>query len=139
MSLTITEAKDDILAMVKTAWDTTGKIMIYDDIGGVIPDTADAWARTTLRHTNANQATLSGGLGTQNYDRSGILTIQIFTPSGKGLASSDIYAKLMMDAFEGKQSANGVWFRNVRLNEIGPDGNFFQTNVVVDFEYRELK
>jgi hypothetical protein len=32
-----------------------------------------------------------------------------------------------------------VELRNVRLNEVGSDGHWYQINVVADFEYDEVK
>lgn len=142
MSLTITAARDDMLKMVRDAH-LSGSFLdanlIYDDLIGSIPETELTWARATIRHAGGGQATLSGGLGRQRYTRTGILTIQLFSPSGEGLSSADISAKIFMDAFDGKSSANGVWFRKVRFNEIGPDGNFFNNNIIVEFEYDEIK
>lgn len=41
-------------------------------------------------------------------------------------------------AFEGKHVGD-VWFRNARIEEIGVDGAWFQTNVTVDFMYDEIR
>ena len=139
MSLTVAEGRDDILTVVKTAWDTTGFTMVYDDQVGSIPTTMVTWARTTVGHAGGGQATLSGSLGQQRYKRTGVVIVQIFTPSSEGLFSSDNSAKVIMDAFDGKSSENGVWFKNVRFVEVGPDGDFYQCNVLIDFEYDEIK
>ena len=142
MSLTITEARDDILKMAYDAWVAAGYTannLIYDDKDGSIPTNGERWARITVRHETGSQASLSGGLGTQKYLRTGTVFVQIFEPSGEGLSSIDNSAKIIMDAFEGKSSPNGVWFRNVTFQEIGPDGNFFNGNVTIGFEYNELK
>lgn len=141
-SLTLTEARDDMLKMVRDAWLAGGYAdanLIYDDKEGSIPATQTTWARVTVRHEEGRQSSLSGGLGSQKYLRTGTLFVQIFEPSGEGLSSIDLSAKIIMDAFEGKASPNGVWFRNVTFQEIGPDGNFFNGNVTIDFEYDELK
>lgn len=140
MLSTFTEARDDILGMVKTAWATAGSYtLLYDDIKGVIPTTAVPFARAIVRHNTGRQSSLSGGLGTKKFTRQGVLSIQIFSVSGTGLQSADSLCKIMMDAFEGKASPNGVWFRNARINEIGADGFWFQTNVIIEFEYEEIK
>jgi hypothetical protein len=126
--------------MVKDAWDTTGYKMIWDDNPGTIPTTMVPWARSTLIHVTGFQATLTDGSGRKRFRRTGFLTVQIFTPTGEGLSSADILAKLISDAFEGQSSPLGVWFRDVKTNEVGSDdGNWYQTNVVIDFEYDEVK
>ncbi len=138
MNHTFEQARDIMTSMVKTAWDTTTYTLIYDDLPGNIPTTSNPWARLTIRHNQSQQASLAGDGGTKRFRRQGVLMVQIFATSGKGLLSSDILSKVIVDAFEGK-SSNGIWFRNVSMNEVGQDGHWFQTNVSVDFEYDEIK
>jgi hypothetical protein len=138
MSLTKAQARDEILSVLNEAWDATDYPMLFEDLPAVLPKNGP-WARTSVRHVDGEQATLSGGLGLQKFKRSGFITVQIFSPSGDGLSLSDSLIKIVMDAFEGKATSGGVWFRNVRSTEVGPDGNFFQVNVTIDFEYTELK
>lgn len=149
MSLTFTQARDEILTVFKTAWDagieTTGKVVIYPDAKNQVPKTNDAdsnpnlWARVSVVHDTGRQATL-GGIGNRLFQREGSVTVQVFTPIGTGLSIADKVYKIVVDAFEGKTSASGnVWFRNVRVNEIGPEGTWFQANIIADFEYDEQK
>ena len=149
MSLTFTAARDEILTVFKTAWDagadTAGKVVIYPDAKNQVPKTNDAdsnpnlWARVSVIHDTGGQATL-GGIGNRLFRREGSVTVQVFTPIGTGLSIADRVYKIVVDAFEGKTSASGnVWFRNVRVNEIGPEGSWFQTNIIIDFEYDERK
>lgn len=139
LSLTYTQARDEILTLLKAAWDPTTYPMIYDDLKGSVPTTSTPWARATLKHFTGNQSTLANDVGNRRFSRSGNLTVQIFTESGKGLSLSDTLAKIVTDAFEGQTSPSGIWFRNVRYNEAVADGNWYQVNVIVDFEYDELK
>lgn len=143
MSLTRRQAITEILTLFKTAWEATesGDLVKYDNVANdnVPPTTQVSWARVKTRHTTAQQASLSGALGTRRFERHGILTIQIFEPTGKGLSGATDLPKIIQDAYEGEETANGVWFRDVVLNEIGPDGDFFQTNIVASFEYDQIK
>ena len=53
---------------------------------------------------------------------------------------SDQLATIVKDAFEGVATSPGrVLFRNVRYNEVGQDGQWFQQNVLADFEYDEVR
>ena len=140
MTATYKQAVDDILGLFKTAWDTTSYIAIYPNVGGEVPSNVEnPWARATVQHIDGGQASLSGGLGTQRWERSGIFTVQIFVPSGEGLSEAHILGKLITDIFEGVSTTNGVWFKNVRINEIGPDGEWYNLNVLIDFTYDEVK
>ncbi len=145
MSFTTRKAAiTEILGLFRTAWLAAGQVdnrVKYDNVGkSTTPPTGNTpWARVVLRHTASEQATLSGVVGTRRFDRRGILTIQIFVPPGKGLAEIVDLPKILQDAYEGVRTTNGAWFRDVVVNEVGSDGDFFQTNVVALFEYDEIK
>lgn len=141
MSVTFAQARDQILALGTTAWQAHNDYpLLFDDSASEeIPKTSTPWARMTIRHESGEQDTLSNPLGNKLFSRRGVLIVQLFTPRGKGLQSADTLAKVFMDAYEGKSTSGGVWFRNARYREIGPDGNWYQTNVTLDFEYTELK
>lgn len=138
MSLTYAQAVDDMLTMLKTAWDPTGHELFYDNVREQREDDTSPWAMVMVRHATGGQDTL-GAVGGRMFSRIGIMIVTINTPSGSGLSSAYSLAKVVADAFEGTSSPNGVWFRNVRINESGRDGAFYQTNVVIDFEYFESK
>jgi len=145
-NLTFTEARDEIHTLFKTAWDagaeTAGKVVLYADSKTQVPKTDDAddnpdlWAKITIQHNGGSQATLGGN---RCFNRFGVVTVQIFTPLGTGLSLGDNVYKIVVDAYEGKTTPGGVWFRNVAVNEVGPEGEWYQTNIIADFEYEEQK
>lgn len=143
MSATFATAYDEILALFKAAWDTTAHSanVDYENVAFTIPaaDGTNAWARPRVRHASGGDGSLAGGLGTKSYDRTGVLLVQVFTSAGAGLVEGHALAKIVADAFDGVRTASGVWFRNVRLAEVGPDGEWFQLNISVDFAYDEVK
>lgn len=138
MNLTFAQANDDILALLKAAWDPTGHEMFYDDIRDQRETDQTPWAQVVVRHAAGQQDTL-GGVGNRSFLRLGVVIVTINTPSGSGLSIAYALAKVVADAYEGVSSPNGVWFRNVRINELGRDGTFYRTNVLIDFEYSEMK
>jgi len=138
MNLTFAQANDDILALLKAAWDPTGHEMFYDDIREQRETDQTPWAQVVVRHAAGQQDTL-GGVGNRSFLRLGVVIVTINTPSGSGLSTAYALAKVVADAYEGVSSPNGVWFRNVRINELGRDGTFYRTNVLIDFEYSEMK
>lgn len=138
-------ARDEVLALFKAAWDadaeSTGIPVLWENVVGTPPEATDvngnptSWARAQMRHVDGGHA----NIGNTRFDQSGLITIQIFTPSGFGLEKSDKLADVARKAFEGKKTASGVWFRDARINEEGPDGPWFMTNVFVTFEYDQLR
>lgn len=137
---TVLEAIDDIYGRFKAAWDTTGLPCVYDNTP---PDTAlqaaldsgtTSWARTNIKHNTRTQLTLAG-IDNARFESRGILIVEIYALSGDGLVSAYTLANTVLEAFEGVSTPNGVWFRNTRINEVGPDGVYFHTNVVTEFIY----
>lgn len=136
----ITEARDDILDVFKTAWDagTTAIVGSVPEVRYHIVEVADTppedsyWAWVAVEHVDGGHA----AIGTVLFEHEGIFTVQLYGPStNEGLANVDALVDLVLVAFEGKCSDNGVWFRNARVNEVGPERGFFQVNVLVDFVY----
>ena len=140
------EARDEISALVKAATDaisdfgTLSENVIWDDTRRDIPDAGATWARVTIRHLTSEQASLSDDAGVRRYTRRGQVVVQIFTPlKGDGLVAADSIASAIQGAFLGVSTPNGVWFRSVRTNEVGIDGSWFQTNVLAEFQYDEVR
>lgn len=138
MSLTYAQANDEVLTQLKTIWDLTGHKLFYEDVRDQKETDQSPWAKVAVRHAAGQQDSL-GGRGHRSFLRFGVLIVTIHTPSGSGLSDAYALAKVVADAYEGASSPNGVWFRNVRINELGRDGTFYMTNVLVDFEYSETK
>lgn len=136
--MTYEEAVDEIQTMLINAWIPTGHKIFFESVREQRENDNSAWAASTIRHTSGNQESL-GGIGNRSFLRQGVMIVQVFTPVGNGLQESYQLAKVITDAFEGKSSPLGVWFRRVRISEIGKDGMFQQLNVVLEFEYNEVK
>jgi len=138
MSLTFTQAVDDINSMMKVAWDTTGYDLHWDNVRDQRNTSDDPWAVFIIRHATGRQDNL-GGIGNRNFVRTGTAIASIFTPTGNGLSESYALAKVVADAYEGMVSDNGVWFRNVRMQEVGRESQFYHNNMLIEFEYNETK
>ncbi len=143
---TLTEARDEILLHFTTKWDAGTPpipLLLYDDKARDLP-TDDPYARITIKHNLFPQVTIGapvsqGGNGVR-FRRFGLVTVQVFTISGGGLTNSDILVDLALDAFEGEKTGlDRIEFRNARVNEIGQDGPWFQTNIIAEFVYDRVK
>ena len=132
------EAVDEMLQIFNDAWSLTGFKAFYENTRDDRDTDQSPWAEVVVRHATGQQDTL-GGVGNRSFVREGAIVITINTPSSSGLSKGYNLAKVVTDAYEGNSSPSGVWFRNVRVNELGKEGTFFQLNVVIDFEYSELK
>jgi len=142
MTATITQARDDMLGVLKVAWeasaDSQNLPMLYPDVAGD-PPTEGAWGRATVLHTGSNQASLANHAGVRRFRRTGVVVVQLFTPPGGGQVLSDDLVTVVKNAFEGITTTNGVVFLNVTPRDIGQSGGFYQANVQADFEYDEVR
>lgn len=143
---TRTEARDEMLSRIKAAWDSqTPAILGY--VPMIIwqkkeektkPDKEKAYMRVNVAHNEGSQATF----GEQRlFDREGIITCQIFTPLFKrqGLETDDQLAAVILQVLEGNWQGSGLIIRRSRAREIGETDDWYQTNVLGEFEYSELR
>lgn len=100
------------------------------------------WARWTLTHTDGQQRTLAGPDGLSRHSKSGIVSVELFTPLGKGVKAAYDAAQIVLGAYEGKRTPSDVWFRNARIADDGEgqggDKGWWSTLVIVDFTYDNL-
>lgn len=146
MSATFTQARDYLGAIIKSASDAQGWPVDWEDVAksdaGSFPpsDQTLTWIRPRIRHVAGGQRTLGGATGLKRFGRTGVIVVQVFTPRGTGLSRPDLNAKVLMDAFDkAVPDSTGVWLRNAAVNEIGPDGAYFQMNITAEFSYDEVK
>ena len=149
------DARAEIYALFQTAWLadalSDGVPVLYEGKKATVPIDAESgepvdaptWARVSLRHntdeTGGQDGAIAGADSTRTYDREGVAFVQIFTTPGKGLRLADNLGSIAQKAFQGKQtSPGGIWFRRVRVVEVGESGDWFQTNVVAEFVYQEV-
>lgn len=105
-----------------------------------VPDLTKCYARSTIRHVPGGGHSL-GGRGNTRWNRYGIVLLQVFVPLSlfNHLTFARGLGMIARDAFEGRSSPGGIWFRKCRLSEIGPTDGWFQVDVVNEFTYDEVK
>ena len=137
--MTPAEAKDVILGIFKTVWDTpTPRIAVYSDLPGTKPASNVVWARAIVQHAEGRQSSLAGVSGTRRFTDEGTFFIQVFAPVGDGSTACLAAAREVQDAYRDAKHPN-VWFRDVKLREVGADGTFYQINVSGTFSYDEVR
>lgn len=139
-------AADAIQARFKTQWDADSAAVAgsippveWDNLEALTPPSAP-WARVLIEHTLASQTSM-GETGNRIFERNGLVTIQVFVVQGQGVTLARQLGSIAVNAFEGKTAGpdEEIWFRNVRLNEIGPSAKWFQVNALAEFIYSTLK
>lgn len=144
--MSITTLRNEILGLFLNSWNSNvvsqNIKVLYDDTINQKPKNTqpvEPWVRVIVRHTGGGQSALYNFNGVSRYRRNGFFIAQIFTPYGDGLTLSDALVNVILSAFEGKATSSGAWFRQSRVNEVGQDGVWYQTNVLTNFEYDEVK
>lgn len=141
MPATLEEARDQVLALLKSAADINDVAVVWEGTAGDKPYDGPkaSWARIGLRHSERRAGSLNGSDGSRLYTSKGLLVVNLFTPPGLGLAEADRLCVLFRNAVEGVSTSGGVWFRAVRTIEMGLDGSWWRTDILAEFEYDEVR
>ena len=103
------------------------------------PDATQHWARVSFDHGDTFQASLANVNGKRRFRSDGVLMIEVHWPFGDMTGGYE-YAQQFADVFEGKESASGIWFRNVTVRESKDKASaWFRLDVLIDFEYDRIK
>jgi hypothetical protein len=151
MTATRALARDDIMAMFLAAWNantpaicTTVPPIIWQGFEPSAPLPASFyWVRIAINTMVENQTTLCSTVGTEGQNRytaSGIVVIQLFCP--RSIAGSyqtgGLLAQVARNAFRGKESPNGVWFRNATVKDVSPEDAYWRFNMTCNFVYDDI-
>lgn len=140
---TMAQSRDDVLTLLKTAWDADPVAsllpLLYENIPAGQPtvDASKAWARATVLHGEGGQIAMGGD---QNlHDREGILVVQLFVPLNYSMALLDGLKELIVSTFEGVTGSNGTTFiTGSEITNVGQDGQWHQENVSINFEFTKV-
>jgi hypothetical protein len=130
-----TDARDRILTPLKAVADAQSLYAVYDDTAKTVPtDQSIKWVRISVRHASGSRASLGRADKKSKHTQSGFVFVEIYTPREDGLQDSDVLSAAFADNF--RNPADGdIWFGDVNEMEMGPDGNWFRSDVVAEFQY----
>lgn len=100
---------------------------------------AESWCRVLFVNVVSTQETFGE---TRRFMREGRITVQLFTPLDFGLATSDTISQAVREIFEAIDDASGtadIRVFEATIQEIGPDGRHFQTNITFPVHYFERR
>lgn len=150
MTATTPQAIDQMSAVVVLGLAPWPELVVkWDGVDTLEPPSGDVdWVRVTISHDDGGQGSLSGDTGKRRWRRNGFILVQCFAqqvpegtapgdPVGKDKAM--LYACAVRDAFQGRATDGGVWFRNCNAKEVGPDRSWYQANASITFDYDEVK
>lgn len=133
--MTPTEARNEIMKRYLTEY--TGQFPIaFDNKKFVKPDGVK-WVRLTVNFNSGLQDSL-GQTGNRKFTKWGLIFVQVFTPSNKGTNENDDLCNGSLNLLDGVR-IDDLWLYNGRIKTIGSDGEFYQQNVLVEFEFENIR
>lgn len=149
MPCSTAEARDEINTLFWDAWRTEAPKACDGEVPDVLweagervgePRSDKPWARVSIHHNDSLQRTF-GGEGDRRFERLGLVSVQVFVPTSieQGTELLEALADIGRNAYEGKATSCGAWFRNVRFQEFQPSEPWLRMDVVAEFTYDELK
>ena len=145
--MNIEQAIDSVYGFFKTVWDANGGgVEVFYD---ATPenDSPDDNATTNLvtphlvvsaDYENTFQSSM-GSTGNRRFRRQGSLIVQIRTPRKQGRLTEDQLATIIFDNMEGECTPEGVVFWRIIPLRGFTVGAFRVKQLVIEFEYDEIK
>lgn len=146
MTANYSEAIDAMFSRFYTDW-LSGTTAIVGTVPEVFwqgvelpekPIVDEFWCMVSTQTVMSEQATFRNNI--KRYTTSGLLVVQLFCPrsDSQSMQKGRELAELVQTTFRSGETANGVWFRKVRINELPAEENSYRFNVVVEYEFDEI-
>lgn len=142
-SYSLADARDTIISHFQNEWvnnmGLSQQNIFHQNRRSDKPEEGEfTWCRFSLFNTSFNKSSLGNFNGNSQYDRNALLLIELMTPIDNGI--DDVTTQSILDIYEGGvPSLSGIWFRQVSVNEIGINDNWFQTNITAEVLYNQVK
>lgn len=146
--MTDSEARDEMYAVMNTAWNAGAITAIAAPasinirfVGIPLEEPTGYWVRISsqiieqLLASMADETTF--GNNKRRYETSGIVFAQLFAPKSEKNAYDKGFrvAQILRNAFRSHGQSGNVTFTNARINPLSEDGSSYKWNVVADFSY----
>ena len=134
--MTESEVRNLIIKTYLTEYDGDFPIAT-DNLKFTKPNPPEKWVRISVQFNDGFQESL--GIKTnRKFSGLGLLFIQVFTPINTATDENDSLARASKILFDGEHIQQ-VRFFNGRIDTIGPDGEFYQQNAIVEFEFEDIR
>lgn len=130
--MTSQEAIRGMFGVIDAALLPLASTIIYPNTGTPVPTVGTTtWARVMLQHVQGGQRSIPQE--NQHSRQEGIVIIQVFEPSGRGLGASTV-SDVLLRALR-RAAVSSLFFKNATKEEIGISGPWFQVNISAQFDY----
>jgi len=151
MTTGYSNAIDEIYGLFNVAW-LAGTTAIVGYIPQIywqgnetndLPEIDKYYVRFNIKPVLEQQKTLSNvvdGIGKKRYNNVGMLFANIFTPLSDvtHMEKGRSLAELGRNAYRGKTTAGGIFFRNATIEEFSHSDKYFNFRVVAEYDYDDI-
>lgn len=135
------EARDAIFTIFKTWADAQTPVIpiAWPDVPFDKDSVKTSFLQVAVKHaTGAQQAFVGGTTPAKVWGRAGVASATVCTPIARGLRVGYTLAQGLTDSIQSSVDSV-VWFRNVRIRELGSEGGYERVQVLFNFEYTDLQ
>jgi hypothetical protein len=147
MALTFTEAYVIITDHLQSLWDANVPAIVgipdpdlrYQDIE-LAKKFEKTGARFVMDSVTNPQASLRNGEHGQRYENNGIIIVQclVLRTSVEDNDRAQKLAEYVQSIFRDPAFPGCFIFRNVRINRLEPEANFYRRNVALEYQFDEI-
>lgn len=103
-------------------------------------DTKDPlpWARFRWQPSEGRQTNIGNLGGVNRFETTGLITLEVRTPPGRGVTLAHTLVTLAQGAYRGKVTSGGAFFKNIRPRTVGVDGGYYRMDCLVEFQFDEV-
>lgn len=111
---------------------------VPDSVRSSDSNSGKAYARIHIQHNDGRQSSTGSSNGSRRFRHTGLVTVELNSPSYSGVSGPSLKATDALNAFRGKTTSGGVTFMRPRPREIGSDGTWYRVDALVEFTYDEV-
>lgn len=104
----------------------------------VPPQIPAPWVRISVIFNEGGQTSL-GVKGNRRFQKSGFVNVQVFTPVNKGTDQNDDMAQNILAFLDGESMGHGLWLYDGSIKTIGDKDDYYQQNVVIEFNFEDIR
>lgn len=144
---TYEEAIDSIFGAFRTVWNAGATAVCgyvpevrYPGIElSTTPDRSKFWTRISQQTADEEQSSFRNATFGQTFENTGIVFVQVFCPASLAgsISKGRKLAELARNAYRGKSTQGGVWYRNAKITEMPAEQDWFVFRVSAEYIYNE--
>lgn len=134
---TFIEVRNAIIKRFRASFSAVPMALDNQNFDPPTPSATIKWVRLSVQFVGGRQDSF-GKSGNRKFLKSGLLSIQVFTAIDEATNVNDTLCQQVQDLFEGVR-IDDIWFYDGGIRFSGAENEWFQQNVVFDFDFEDVK